>query len=67
MRWVWRGDYLPATRNEYDVISTQLTYERVGDQAFNELPEDMQAKKVRRREEGREGGRRRREEVFTWG
>lgn len=49
MRWVWRGEYLPATRAEYEVIATQLAYERVNDQPFAELPESMQVKKVRSR------------------
>lgn len=47
MHWVWRGEYLPATRAEYDMIATQLAYEKLGDEAFAELPEAMQVKKVR--------------------
>jgi len=27
MDWIWRGDYLPATQSEYQIVRTQLSYE----------------------------------------
>jgi DNA polymerase epsilon subunit 1 len=44
MDWVWRGDYNPATRNEYDRTRDQLAREVVRDDlTFNQLPEIEQA------------------------
>jgi DNA polymerase epsilon subunit 1 len=28
MKWVWRGDYIPANRSEYELIRTQIESER---------------------------------------
>ena len=47
MEWVWRGDYNPASKNEYDRTKDQLAREIVRDGlAFHELPEDEQASLV---------------------
>jgi DNA polymerase epsilon subunit 1 len=44
MEWVWRGDYSPATKNEYDRTKDQLSREVVTDGApFHTLPESEQA------------------------
>jgi hypothetical protein len=42
-------EYLPATKAEYDLISTQLAYENMAGQAFHELDEEAQAKKIKDR------------------
>jgi DNA polymerase epsilon subunit 1 len=31
MNWTWRGDYLPTTRSEYELIKSQLESERFPD------------------------------------
>lgn len=44
MEWIWRGDYNPATRNEYERTRDQLSRETVRDGLiFNQLPEKEQA------------------------
>jgi DNA polymerase epsilon subunit 1 len=44
MDWVWRGDYSPAGKLEYERTKDQLQREvQAGDQHFNELPEKNQA------------------------
>ncbi|KAF0685422.1 Aste57867_22688 [Aphanomyces stellatus] len=40
MEWVWRGEYFPATRSEFQTIQTQLSYESVGDTPYGQLPEE---------------------------
>eukprot|EP00571_Detonula_confervacea_P015151 CAMPEP_0172308022 /NCGR_PEP_ID=MMETSP1058-20130122/8746_1 /TAXON_ID=83371 /ORGANISM="Detonula confervacea, Strain CCMP 353" /LENGTH=2557 /DNA_ID=CAMNT_0013020353 /DNA_START=95 /DNA_END=7768 /DNA_ORIENTATION=- len=54
MQWVWRGDYNPATKGEYDRTKDQLTRETTivahdddgNGQTFSELNEREQAKVV---------------------
>ena len=49
MDWTWRGEYNPATKSDINSIKRQLSYEKVGDEQFNELPEQQQAKIVKQR------------------
>ena len=49
MQWVWRGDYNPATKGEYDRTKDQLSRETGVNgegQSFNDLDEREQAKAV---------------------
>ena len=47
MDWVWRGDYNPASKGEYDRTRDQLSRERFEDgKSFHQLPEAEQAKLV---------------------
>lgn len=47
MEWVWRGDYNPATKGEYDRARDQLSLERFeGGLGFHQLSEAEQAKHV---------------------
>lgn len=47
MDWVWRGDYNPATKNEYDRAKDQLSREVQRDGLpFHALPENEQASLV---------------------
>ncbi|KAL7551487.1 hypothetical protein ACHAWF_014678 [Thalassiosira exigua] len=53
MQWVWRGDYNPATKGEYDRTRDQLTRETIAgggggedDRAFHDLSEREQATAV---------------------
>jgi DNA polymerase epsilon subunit 1 len=49
MQWVWRGDYNPATKGEYDRTRDQLSREAAVDangKSFLELDEREQAKKI---------------------
>jgi len=49
MQWVWRGDYNPATKGEYDRTKDQLMREsrtNGSEQQFNELSEKEQAKTI---------------------
>jgi len=44
MEWIWRGDFNPATRNEYERTKDQLSREIVRDGlTFPQLPEKEQA------------------------
>jgi DNA polymerase epsilon subunit 1 len=44
MEWVWRGDYNPATRTEYESTKDQLSRETHRDGlSFDQLPESEQA------------------------
>jgi len=44
MEWIWRGDYSPATRNEYERTKDQLSREVFRDGLlFHQLPEREQA------------------------
>ena len=44
MDWVWRGDYNPASKGEYERARDQLSRERFeGGVGFHELPESEQA------------------------
>lgn len=44
LTWIWRGDYSPATRNEYERTKDQLRREAVGDgRAFHDLSDKEQA------------------------
>lgn len=49
MEWVWRGDYNPATRQEYDRAKDQLSRETVDGEHFLTLPENKQAELVANR------------------
>lgn len=52
MQWVWRGDYNPATKGEYDRTRDQLMRESGvdgTDRAFHELNEAEQAKAISNR------------------
>jgi DNA polymerase epsilon subunit 1 len=42
MDWVWRGDYNPATKNEYDRTKDQLSREVIDGRAFHSLSEKEQ-------------------------
>lgn len=47
MDWVWRGDYNPASKGEYERARDQLSRERFeGGVGFHELPESEQATHV---------------------
>ena len=47
MDWIWRGDYTPAGRQEYERTKDQLSREIVQDgQHFKDLPESEQAAMV---------------------
>jgi DNA polymerase epsilon subunit 1 len=46
MKWVWRGDYNPASRAEYEQTKNQLVQEIVDGSSFGELPANEQAKLV---------------------
>ncbi|KAL3923554.1 MAG: hypothetical protein SGILL_001593, partial [Bacillariaceae sp.] len=47
MEWVWRGDYSPAGKLEYDRTKEQLSREVVHDgQNFKDLPDNEQSKMV---------------------
>ena len=48
MDWVWRGDYNPATKNEYNRAKDQLSLERFeGGVGFHQLSEAEQAEKIK--------------------
>ena len=50
MNWVWRGDYNPATKSEYDHTKDQLSRETFEDgKSFHELSESEQAAKIAKR------------------
>jgi DNA polymerase epsilon subunit 1 len=50
MNWVWRGDYNPATKSEYDRTKDQLSRETFEDgKSFHELTESEQASKITKR------------------
>lgn len=56
MKWTWRADYMPASRNEFQRIQQQLENERFpgakpGDpyRAFNELNNEEQAEIEKKR------------------
>jgi hypothetical protein len=50
MEWVWRGDYNPASKSDYDRTREQLSREIVQDgMLFNQLPEKEQATIVSKR------------------
>ncbi|ETV91373.1 hypothetical protein, variant 2 [Aphanomyces invadans] len=40
MEWVWRGDYYPASKQEFQHIQTQLSYETVNNTPYAQLPEE---------------------------
>lgn len=47
MEWVWRGDYNPATKGEYDRAKNQLSRERFEEgKTFHELDDATQAKLI---------------------
>ncbi len=46
MDWIWRGDYNPASKGEYDRAKDQLSREKVDGKDFYELTEAEQAKHV---------------------
>ena len=43
MDWVWRGDYTPASKHEYDRTKDQLSRELVNGVAFHSLPDSEQS------------------------
>jgi DNA polymerase epsilon subunit 1 len=43
MEWVWRGDYNPASKHEYDRTRDQLSREIIEGEPFSSLPERRQA------------------------
>ncbi|KAM3572228.1 hypothetical protein VYU27_005762 [Nannochloropsis oceanica] len=50
MKWVWRGDHLPATRSDFEQVQTQLAYERTSTgEAYHSLDRAEQTKKLRER------------------
>jgi DNA polymerase epsilon subunit 1 len=56
MEWAWRGEYLPAKRDEYNMIRHALENERFPGKGYNasprtfqELPPDEQAALIRQR------------------
>ncbi len=63
MPWVWRGEYFPATRGEFERIKAQLEVEPLpapalgpdgkpswrAPKTFSDLPEDEQAAKIKNR------------------
>ncbi|KAF2144389.1 uncharacterized protein K452DRAFT_316394 [Aplosporella prunicola CBS 121167] len=56
MPWAWRGEFLPAKRDEYNMIRNALENERFPDRnpngasrTFHELPADEQATLVKKR------------------
>ena len=47
MKWIWRGDYNPASRQEYEHMKRQLSRESARDDlTFGQLPEMEQAQLV---------------------
>ena len=46
MEWIWRGDYNPASKTEYDRALSQLQYEVVDGRPFHEHDKHEQAKIV---------------------
>ena len=50
MEWIWRGDYIPATKGEYERTKDQLSRETFEDgKSFHQLDEATQAKLIRAR------------------
>jgi DNA polymerase epsilon subunit 1 len=49
MDWTWRGDYNPASKNDYDRTRDQLSREVHDGVLFNQLPEKEQAVIVAKR------------------
>ncbi|KAL7564782.1 hypothetical protein ACA910_021045 [Epithemia clementina (nom. ined.)] len=50
MKWIWRGDFSPASRQEYEQIKVQLAREPARDDlTFGQLPEKEQAQLVAER------------------
>jgi len=49
MEWVWRGDYTPATKGEYDRAKDQLSREKIEGMNFYEYTEAEQAAHVAQR------------------
>ena len=49
MEWIWRGDYTPSSKNEFERVKEQLNREVVDGTLFTELSEQKQAVKIRER------------------
>ncbi|TFJ85676.1 hypothetical protein NSK_003184 [Nannochloropsis salina CCMP1776] len=50
MKWVWRGDHLPATRSDFEQVQVQLAYERTSTgEAYHALDRAEQTRKLRER------------------
>ncbi|GBG32491.1 DNA polymerase epsilon catalytic subunit A [Hondaea fermentalgiana] len=49
MDWVWRGEFYPAKRSEYQAIKTQLEYEQVDGVPYHELPRGDRNRMLRQR------------------
>jgi len=49
MNWIWRGDFTPSSKNEFERIKEQLTREIVEGKIFTDLSEQQQAVKIKER------------------
>lgn len=49
MDWVWRGEYYPAKKSEFQSIKTQLEYEQVDGVPYHELPRGERNRLLRQR------------------
>ena len=49
LNWIWRGDYSPSSKNEFERIKEQLNKEKFDGKMFSELSESQQAAKIRER------------------
>ena len=49
MKWLWRGDYSPAGRSEYEMIKRQLSFEKINGKSFVELSEKEKHNLIRKR------------------
>lgn len=49
LEWMWRGDYFPATRSEYDSLKAQIEYEQTDQGRFHDLPASEQAVRLKER------------------
>lgn len=52
MKWMWRGELIPATRGEYEPLLQQLEQERFGKRPFHTLPRDEQNRLKKKRIQG---------------
>lgn len=46
MDWIWRGDYNPATKGEYERAKDQMSLEKFDGVGFHQLPEVDQAAQI---------------------
>jgi DNA polymerase epsilon subunit 1 len=47
MNWTWKGEYIPATRTEYELVKSKLETEWI--QKGIRLPEAKQRKEIQKR------------------